>query len=68
MIMSFEKDVLVEVSTVLGSEVPASFTCGSLFVECSVADAVKLETALLKKLRCGIIISRVGAETAYDFV
>jgi len=66
--MSFEKDVLVEVAVVLGSDVTAAFTNGSLFVECSVPDAVKLETALLKKLKCGIIISRVGAETAYDFV
>ena len=65
--MSFEKDVLAEVSGVLGN-VPASFTCGSLFVECSVPEAIKLETALLKKLNCGIIISRVGSETAYDFV
>jgi hypothetical protein len=65
--MSFEKDVLVEVSGVLGN-VPASFTCGSLFVECSIPEAIKLETALLKKLKCGIIISRVGSETAYDFV
>lgn len=66
--MSFEKDVLCEVASVLGSDVPASFTCGSLFVTCPVPEAIKLETALLKKLKCGIIISRVGAETAYDFV
>lgn len=65
--MSFEKRVLDEVKTLLG-DVPASFTCGSLFVECAVAEAIRLETALLKSLRCGIIISRVGPETAYDFV
>jgi hypothetical protein len=65
--MSFEKSVLSVVSKTLG-DVPAGFTCGSLFVECSVPEAVKLETALLKEVRCGIILSRVGAESAYDFV
>jgi hypothetical protein len=66
--MGFEKDVLVEVAKVLKSDNKAGFTNGTLFVECSVSEAVKLETALLKKLRCGIILSRVGAESAYDFV
>jgi hypothetical protein len=41
---------------------------GSLFVECSVAEAVRLETALLSELHCGIILSRVGDESAFDFV
>jgi len=65
--MSFEKRVLSVVSEFLGN-VPAAFTCGSLFVECSVEQAVKLETKLLDTMRCGIIISRVGNETAFDFV
>lgn len=65
--MGFEKVVLAEVLEVLG-EVPASFTNGSLFVECSIADAVRLETALLEKFDFGIILSRVGDESAYDFV
>jgi hypothetical protein len=39
-----------------------------LFVECSIADAVKIETALLKIVNCGVMLSRVGEETAYDFV
>ena len=63
----FENTVLNEVKKVLG-DVKASFTCGCLFVECSVEQAVKLETALLKKMKCGIILSRVGAESAYDFI
>jgi hypothetical protein len=65
--MSFEKSVLSVVSKTLGN-VPASFTCGSLFVECSVPEAVKLETALLNNVKCGIILSRVGSESSYDFV
>lgn len=63
----FESKVLNTVKEVLG-EVTASFTCGCLFVECSVPEGVKLETALLKEMKCGIILSRIGGESAYDFV
>jgi len=66
--MGFEKVVLAEVATVLGTTKAASFTNGTLFVECSVPDAVKIETALLNVVNCGIILSRVGDESAYDFV
>jgi hypothetical protein len=65
--MNFEEIVLSVVSKTLGG-VPATFTSGSLFVECSVPEAVTLETALLDRLKCGIILSRVGNESAYDFV
>jgi hypothetical protein len=41
---------------------------GTLFVECTVAEAVSVETMLLKRGIGGIIMSRVGDETAYDFV
>jgi hypothetical protein len=64
----FESKVLNVVEKVLG-DVKAGFTCGCLFVECSVPDAVKLETALLaEKQFGGIILSRIGGESAYDFV
>ena len=66
--MGFEKVVLNEVAAVLGSDDKASFTNGTLFVECSVPEAVKIETALLNAVNCGIILSRVGDESAYDFV
>lgn len=66
--MSFETNVLSHVAAALGADTKAEFTHGTLFVECSVADAVKLETALLSKLKCGIVFSRVGSESAYDFV
>jgi aminopeptidase-like protein len=65
--MSFEKTVLVEVAKIVADK-KASFTNGTLFVECSIAEAVKIETALLKNVKCGIILSRVGDESAYDFV
>ena len=41
---------------------------GTLFVECTVAEAVSVETLLLDRTKMGIIMSRVGNETAYDFV
>jgi homoserine acetyltransferase len=66
--MSFEKSVMAEVAKVLTTDAKASFEYGTLFVECSVADAVKIETGLLKTLGCGIILSRVGNESAFDFV
>jgi hypothetical protein len=66
--MGFEKVVLAEVAKVVKADNKASFTNGTLFVECSVPEAVKIETALLKIVNCGIILSRVGDESAYDFV
>jgi hypothetical protein len=66
--MGFEKIVLAEVAKVIKSADKASFTNGTLFIECSIPEAVKVETALLKIVNCGIILSRVGDESAYDFV
>ena len=67
--MGFETKVLAEVATVLGRERAASFTNGTMFVDCTVSEAVKIETALLENvLTCGIILSRVGDESAFDFV
>ena len=66
--MGFEKVVLAEVAKVMKSEKTAEFTNGTLFVFCSVPEAVKIETALLKIVNCGIILSRVGDESSFDFV
>ena len=65
--MGFEKRVLNVVAKVVG-EGKAEFTNGTLFVECSVPEAVRIESALLEYVDCGIILSRVGDESAYDFV
>lgn len=68
--MSFEKRVLsvVRKAFVAVPEYSAEFVNGSLFVQCTVPEAVKLETALLKEMRCGIILSRMDGESAFDFV
>lgn len=67
--MSFEKKVLSVVSKVLAANsFEANFVNGTLFVNCTVPEAVKIETALLKVVNCGIILSRVGEESAFDFV
>ena len=65
--MGFEKRVLNVVAKVVG-EGKAAFTNGTLFVECSIPEAVRIESALLEYVDCGIILSRVGDESAYDFV
>ena len=65
--MGFEKRVLGVVAKVVG-EGKAEFTNGTLFVECTVPEAVRIESALLEYVDCGIILSRVGDESAYDFV
>jgi hypothetical protein len=65
--MGFEKRVLGQVAKVVG-EGKAAFTNGTLFVECTVPEAVRIETVLLEYVDCGIILSRVGDESAFDFV
>ena len=65
--MGFEKRVLNVVAKVVG-EGKAAFTNGTLFVECTIPEAVRIESALLEYVDCGIILSRVGDESAYDFV
>ena len=65
--LDFETKALLTVVSTIGT-VPAKFTNGSLFVECTVPEAVRLETQLLATMGCGIILSRVGNESAYDFV
>jgi hypothetical protein len=39
-----------------------------MFVECNAYSASKIETALIKKLKCGVIVSKVGREYSFDFV
>lgn len=64
--MEFEAKVL---STVRKFDIKhAEFFNGSLFVECDIPEAVRIETALKNSLNVGIILSRVGCESAYDFV
>lgn len=47
----------------------ARFTNGTMYVECTVAEAVKLETELRKATAFGIVMERVSkSTTAFDFV
>jgi hypothetical protein len=64
--MGFEKRVLQVVADEMDTN--AEFVNGCLFVECTVPEAVRLETILLETFRCGIILSRVGNESAFDFI
>jgi hypothetical protein len=46
----------------------ATMYAGTLFVKCNAYSAAKIETALIKELACGVIVSKVGPEYAFDFV
>ena len=45
----------------------AVFYAGTLFVQCDSRTAAKIETALIEQLKCGVIVSKVGPEYAFDF-
>ena len=45
-----------------------SVYCGTLFVECNARAAAKIETLLNEAMECGVIVSKVGPEFAFDFV
>ena len=44
-----------------------NFYGGSMFVFCDSKQAAKIETALIDVLKCGVIVSKVGSEFAFDF-
>jgi len=48
-------------------EIDADFYAGSMFVTCSSAVAARIETLLIEALKCGVIVSKVGPEYAFDF-
>lgn len=43
------------------------FYAGTMFVTCTTYEAAKIETALIKALNCGVIVSKVGPQFAFDF-
>lgn len=45
----------------------ANMYAGSLFVACTPKDAAKIETTLKENLNCGVIVSKIGPEFAFDF-
>jgi hypothetical protein len=66
--MGFETRVLNKVSDILGNDKSASFTSGTLFVNCDAKEAAKLETALIAITNGGVVVSKTPAEFAFDFV
>lgn len=66
--MGFETKVLNVVDEVLGGQVFAKFEYGTLFVECTPRQAAKLESALIESFVCGVIVSAIEEEFAFDFV
>lgn len=70
--MAFEKVVLEKVRKVMNTTEAtnwcAEFKYGTLFVECNAKQAAKIETRLLSSLNCGIVVSKIDEEYAFDFV
>lgn len=46
----------------------AQMYAGTLFVGCDARSAAKIETVLIENMQCGVIVSKVGPEYAFDFV
>jgi hypothetical protein len=70
-IMDIEHTAVSIVSEVVhysDSEYVCKFCNGTMFVECTAAEAAEIETRLIEALRCGIIVSSVFPEYAFDFV
>ena len=57
-----------EAASSVVSEPMVNFYAGSMFVKCDSRQAAKIETALIEALKCGVIVSKVGSEYAFDFV
>jgi hypothetical protein len=69
--MGFETVVLAKVAKVLKSDNRASFTYGSLFVNCTPKEAAKIETILFKVTNGGIIVTAQKKNTdefSFDFI
>lgn len=62
----FEAAAQAAIESVTANE--ANFYAGTLFVKCTPWEAAKAETALIEALKCGVIVSKVGPEFAFDFV
>ena len=65
----FEEKVLALAAVVFPKEVELSFVSGTLFAEgCEVSDAVRMESAVLALFPVGVILSRFGNTSSFDFV
>jgi len=66
--MGFETKVLSIVADVLENDRSANFYNGSMFVDCTARQAAEIETTLLEILNCGIVVTPLREEFAFDFV
>jgi hypothetical protein len=67
--MSFEKEVLAKVATVLKDDNAASFFCGSLSVICTENEARKIFHKLAKDYKNKVQVSKDGSYGyIYDFI
>jgi|TARA_B110000240_G_C13367841_1_gene396887 hypothetical protein len=69
--MAFEKLVIDTVNNVLGESTVASFTSGTLFVDCSMDEAARIKDRLLDEVfTCADIqvSGPIGPEFAFDFI
>ena len=65
----FEEKVMALAKVVFPKDVELSFVSGTLFAEgCDAKDAVRMETATLSLFPVGIVLSRFGNTSAFDFV
>jgi len=68
-VMGFETAVLNKVASVLGKDHQASFSYGTLFVECNETEARQVFHKLSRDYGLGRVqISKTPAEYAFDFV
>ena len=65
--LDFEDRVVALANVVVGYN-KSKFYNGTLFVKCTVPEAIKLESSLIDLFPVGVILSRVGDESAFDFV
>ena len=63
---AFAANATIAAGTVI-DESRVDFYAGTMFVTCTSYEAAKIETALIKALKCGVIVSKVGPQFAFDF-
>lgn len=67
--MGFETKVIRAVAEVIERDRCANFYNGTMFVDCDASEAAEIETFLLENVvNCGIVVSKVDREFAFDFV
>ena len=68
--MGFETVVLTKVADVLGTDNQASFSYGTLFVECTEEESRKVFARLSKDMFGKVLVSKgkTSPEYAFDFI